>query len=185
MSQLPATPVSRPRRSYARTTAAAIGALALSASCAAGTDRSSPEASVPPVPAPTASESARTPLEADLARTPGAESAPSPDERWSRDDVEYKLASIDHGRLLDLDDPVIGDYADVLESTEKKCEQDRDELGDISVRSVQLLDERGVSVTSLELLEVVDDSIPDELPEEETALDCREIAAILIVLIGE
>ncbi|WP_344106597.1 hypothetical protein [Nocardiopsis rhodophaea] len=114
--------------------------------------------------------------------SPAPEPEPEHEAKWTEDDVEYKLAVVDEGGYVPLDDPVIGDYARALDAAEEKCTQGREELGDISVRSVQLLDERGVAATGLSILEGIAESIPGEV---EGPMDCRDVAASLVALMSE
>lgn len=98
---------------------------------------------------------------------------------YSEDDTEYKLAVIDAGGFVPLDDPSIGTYARLLDSLDGKCSEERSLIGDQAVVATQLLADEGIIVSTLEALQGIDESIPEELP----GLTCAEIAAAWVVLI--
>lgn len=126
-------------------------------------------------PTPAATEGASP----EVAVTPEATPTPEPSgSRYSEDDTEYKLAVIDAGGFVDLDDPSIDAYARALDAAEAKCTDKRSLLGDYAVRAWQILAEEGVDVTVLQALRAIDQSIPDESPK----LDCAEIMAAWITL---
>ena len=115
---------------------------------------------------------------------PSPESAPevtpeSGGTSYSEDDTEYKLASIDAGEELSVDDPSIGTYAGLLDSLDDKCNEERSLIGDQAVRATQLLADEGISVTILEALRGIDGSIP----EDYTIVSCAEIGAVWIALV--
>ena len=97
---------------------------------------------------------------------------------YTENDIEYKLAVVDKGGFVPLDDPVIKRYEQALDALEPKCTESRTLIADQSVRSVQLLADSGVVTNALEVLRAADDSIPPELGETR----CSEIFAVLIVL---
>jgi len=110
---------------------------------------------------------------------PAATPTPEPSRSgYSEDDTEYKLAVIDAGGFVDLDDPSIDAYARALDAAEAKCTDKRSLLGDYAVKAWQLLAEEGVDVTVLQALRAIDQSIPDESPK----LDCAEVMAAWMVL---
>jgi hypothetical protein len=126
-------------------------------------------------PTPPATEGASP----EAALTPEATPRPERSEsRYSEDDMEYKLAVIDAGGVVDFDDPSIDAYARALDAAEAKCTDKRSLLGDYAVRAQQMLAEEGVDVTVLEALQAIDQSIPDESPK----LNCAEIMAAWMVL---
>ena len=100
---------------------------------------------------------------------------------YSEDDPEYQLAVIDAGGFVPLDDPSIGTYAALLDSLGAKCSEQRSLIGDVAVVAAQLLADAGIIVSSLEALQGIDDSIPEESP----VLTCAEVAAAWVTLVVE
>ena len=104
--------------------------------------------------------------------------APASGTSYTENDIEYKLAVVDKGGFVPLDDPVIKRYEQALDALEPKCTESRTLIADQSVLSVQLLADSGVVTNALEMLRAADDSIPPELGETR----CSEIFSVLIVL---
>jgi hypothetical protein len=77
--------------------------------------------------------------------SPSPSTRPAPAPLYTENDPEYELASIDAGFPLDVSDPVIDDYADVLDSLSQKCKEDPTTLGDMAVVARDLLKKKGVS----------------------------------------
>jgi hypothetical protein len=100
---------------------------------------------------------------------------------YSEDDPEYKLASIDAGYPLDLDDRSIGRYGRLLNRLERKCpDADREFVGDMAVRSTQLLADEGVEATVLEMLRGADRALSGGT--QQLGVECSEVFASLVVL---
>lgn len=104
----------------------------------------------------------------------------SPAAHYTKDDPEYKLASIDAGFPLDVSDPVIDNYAHALDSLSQKCKDSPTRLGDMAVVARDLLKKKDVSLSLLKVLQSVDKSIPKAAPR----MPCADIFASLVVLIG-
>jgi hypothetical protein len=104
----------------------------------------------------------------------------SPAAHYTKDDPEYKLASIDAGFPLDVSDPVIDNYAHALDSLSQKCKESPTRLGDMAVVARDLLEKKDVSLSLLKVLQSVDKSIPEAAPR----MPCADIFASLVVLIG-
>jgi hypothetical protein len=87
----------------------------------------------------------------------GGEGADSGDAaaRATPDTPEYKLAVIDAGGYVNPSDPIVGSYARALDRLEERCEDSRTFLGDMAVRSQQLLAEEGISEPVLTILRYV------------------------------
>jgi hypothetical protein len=112
--------------------------------------------------------------------SPSPSTRPAPAALYTENDPEYKLASIDAGFPLDVSDPVIDNYADVLDSLSQKCKEGPTTLGDMAVVARDLLKKKGVSLSLLKVLQSVDKSIPKAAPR----MPCADIFASLVVLIG-
>lgn len=119
---------------------------------------------------------------AAIATTRAVTSPPAPStavgSSYSSSDIEYKLAVIDEGGFLPVDDPSIVRYHRVLDDLQQVCGNSRTALADMAVRSVELLADRGVASDALEMLNAAEQSIPDDMHFD----DCAEIFASLIVL---
>jgi hypothetical protein len=96
--------------------------------------------------------------------------APVAEERT----VGYKLAAID-GRLSDT-----AEYERRIGQAAERCDEDETPVANKVVRAQQLLDERGIAVT---LLEVIEDGILASIsPEQAGTLDCSEVLSFWVVL---
>jgi hypothetical protein len=102
----------------------------------------------------------------------------------SEKDPEYKLASIDAGYELDLDDPSIQSYGRLLNRLDRKCpDADRTFVGDMAVKSTQILADEGVTASILEMLEGADIALSGGT--QDLRIDCPEIfASIAVMMIG-
>lgn len=99
----------------------------------------------------------------------------------SKDSAEYKLATIEAGQSIDLDDPNVGEFAQVLDSLQSKGKgsPSRNHVGDVLVRSRSLLANKGVSMGLLEFAKELDASVQGEASGK---FKLEEIAAAYIVL---
>jgi hypothetical protein len=96
--------------------------------------------------------------------------APVAEERT----VGYKLAAID-GRLSDT-----AEYERRIGQAAERCGEDEEPVADKVVRARQVLDERGIAVT---LLEVIEQGILASISTEQAGtLDCAEVLSLWIVL---
>ncbi len=140
----------------------------------------------------TTSTSVSTSSASTSAQTSTAASAPestttasgAATQAWSEDDIEYKLASLDAGFLLDSDDPRIAGYKDALDDAEGACAaEDRTELGDLAVKGRELLADQSIDSTNLELLMAMHDAAAGTGVERSVA--CSEIIGTVVFLMIE
>ena len=94
--------------------------------------------------------------------------------------VEAKLAAID-ARSKVVQQSVIRQYARLLDSVDRKCKENRTQLGDITAKGVELLAEKKVKMTHLKFLQSMNDSMPEGA--ETLNLSCVEIGALLATMI--
>jgi hypothetical protein len=93
---------------------------------------------------------------------------------------EAKLAALDaHSKTVQQS--AIGEYAHLLDGLDRKCKEDRDRIGDVAVKGVQLLAEKKVAMTHKQFLQAMNDSMPKG--SEALNLGCAEIAAFLVTMI--
>lgn len=93
----------------------------------------------------------------------GATTASSPS-------VAYKLAAIDCRCVPSTQ--LVARYARVLTIlSTKKCKESRRKLGDMSVAATRLLREAGRRVTTLRMLSLVNQSIPDRIGFKQPCID--------------
>ena len=120
----------------------------------------------------------------DVPEQPAAPNAEQAPDRWTEDDIEYKLAVVDQGGFVSTDDPVIDRYASALDRAEAVCPEGRTMLSDIAVGAVQLLDENvpGHSETALSMLQAITLAASGN---EDLGIECTGIAATIIVLIEQ
>ena len=93
---------------------------------------------------------------------------------------EAKLAALDaHSKTVQQG--AIGEYARLLDGLDRKCKEDRERIGDIAVKGVQLLAKKKVAMTHRQFLQAMTDSMPKG--SETLNLGCAEIAAFLVTMI--
>ena len=93
---------------------------------------------------------------------------------------EARLAALDaHSKTVQQS--AIGEYAHLLDGLDRKCKEDRDRIGDVAVKGVQLLAEKKVAMTHKKFLQAMNDSMPKG--SEALNLGCAEIAAFLVTMI--
>jgi len=97
---------------------------------------------------------------------------------YTKNDPEYQLASLDKGKVLDLNDPSIDAYARALDAAEAKCTNGRTAISGYATYGQQLLADEGIKVTLLQAVRAIDQSIPAGSPK----LDCAAIAAAWVTL---
>jgi hypothetical protein len=68
-----------------------------------------------------------------------------------------------------------------LDGLDRKCKEDRTQIGAFAVKGVELLAEKKVTMTHLKFLESMNDSMPEG--SETLNLSCAEIAALLATMI--
>jgi hypothetical protein len=103
--------------------------------------------------------------------------SPSDQREGVEDTPEYKLAVIDEGGYVDPADPVVDRFARVLDKLQRKCSDSRSFVGDMAVRSQELMAEEGVRESLLSILTNVNRSIPRKLGRS-----CSDIFATYVVL---
>ncbi|MCH8066918.1 MAG: hypothetical protein IIC90_14030, partial [Chloroflexi bacterium] len=106
------------------------------------------------------------------------EPPPKDTGRYSDSDVEYQLAVVDKGGFVATDDSSIDLYDRALDRAERKCTDNRRRIGDYAVKAQQLLEERGIRASILELINAIDQSIPAEI----APTSCADIVAALVTL---
>jgi hypothetical protein len=95
--------------------------------------------------------------------------------------TEAKLASID-ARSTTVQQTTIAQYARLLDSLDRKCKENRTQIGDFAAKGVQLLAEKKhVKMTHLKFLQSMDGSMPQG--SETLNLSCAEVAAMLVTMI--
>ena len=91
-----------------------------------------------------------------------------------------KLASIDAGTELDPDSGEVQEYQAALDALGVKCTSPSGRLGDMAVRSQELLANRGVAEDLLTILRNVEASMPASAPR----MKCTDIFASYVVQRG-
>jgi hypothetical protein len=110
-----------------------------------------------------------------------ASEAAAASEAEPDDEIAWKLAVIKTGDSnLPFNDSVVNEFSHYLNKLEEKTTQTRIEIGDMTVRAWQILQEEVNSDEDLLfVISELNTSIPDDL---ETKMDLAEIAAVYIVL---
>lgn len=98
--------------------------------------------------------------------------------------VEYQLALVQRGRYVAPDDPLVGEFADVLDSLTSRCQETRLQLGNGAVNAVDTLRKQGVgSETLLSVLLGLDSAVPAELYGPDNPAECVKFLGMLEYLI--
>lgn len=69
--------------------------------------------------------------------------------------LEYQLASINAGDLVEEDDATIAEFGDLLDDLESLCPDSRQDIADLGVSSHELIIERGSSEPLLQTMQTV------------------------------
>jgi hypothetical protein len=93
---------------------------------------------------------------------------------------EAKLASIDAGSKV-VQQSTVRQYARLLDDLDRKCKENRTQIGDFAAKGVELLAEKKVTMTYLKFLQSMNGSMPEG--SEKLNLSCAEIAAMLVTMI--
>lgn len=96
--------------------------------------------------------------------------------------IEYQLAVIhSEDNSLDSDDPLVGQFSDLLDSIESKTTNTRTEIADISVAAWQDSESMGYPDSLLQTMQNLDNSMPEG--SESLNLDFVEVAAVYLTLL--
>ena len=98
--------------------------------------------------------------------------SPSTSPIPSQKSVGSTLASLDEGRVIRADDPLVRQYDAVLDSLQVKCGNERARLGDMAVTTQRLMEEQEIQESLLSILVHVRQSISESFPRRE---DCAEV----------
>jgi hypothetical protein len=93
---------------------------------------------------------------------------------------EAKLAALD-AHSTTVQQSAIREYARLLDDLDRKCKENRDRIGEVVIKGVQLLAEKNVAMTHKQFLQSLNDSMPKG--SETRNLGCAEIAAFLVTMI--
>lgn len=92
---------------------------------------------------------------------------------------EAKLASID-SHSTEVPTGTVAGYARLLDDLDRKCKENRAQIGDIAAKGVQIFSEKRVTMTHLKFLQSMNDSMPEG--SETLNLSCAEIAAMFVTM---
>ncbi len=98
-----------------------------------------------------------------------------PETRFSDNQPEYQLAALDGQALTDA---AISPYETALNEAENACQEERSLLGDYAFVAQEQLAEAGQSVTLLEMLKAMSDSVPEEMRPTR----CADVMAAVVTL---
>lgn len=86
----------------------------------------------------------------------------------------YVLAALDAGQSIDENDPRVEVYSSLLSEIRSKSRNTLQEISDITIDVRQSLRDKGVSVNVYELLQSVNEAMPQH--DDSNAYDYRQIA---------
>ncbi len=92
--------------------------------------------------------------------------------------LEYKLAVVNEGGFVAEDDPLVGRFKSVLDNLQPKCTESRQKIADMGVKAQQLLQNKGVDLSLLRVMQAANDSIPPGFGTQ----PCADIFAALVTL---
>lgn len=95
-----------------------------------------------------------------------------------KDSIEWQLAVIDAGGYVDTSDSIVGVYRRALTRAESKCDNSTRQIGDMAVKSTELLADYGVQATTLEMVQAL-----NEYVDGTGGADCANAFALLVVLL--
>ena len=98
--------------------------------------------------------------------------------KYSSSDAEYKLAAIDKSTKYPSDS-VIAPYARALNALRGKCNEGPTRLGDMAVVAQGMFEDIGEQLSLLEILRLVDRSIPADWPGK---MNCVQVYGSLVIL---
>lgn len=101
---------------------------------------------------------------------------------YNEQTLEYKLAVINAGYRVPDNDSSISRFGSLLDSIQRKCRNGRRQIADMTVFAQRQLEEKGVKIALLELMEKLDYSIPNEAIGAN--LDFAEVTAAFITITG-
>jgi hypothetical protein len=111
---------------------------------------------------------------AAVAISGGADAA----EKKPKRSVAYKLAAIDLGAKPDR--ATVRQYSLPLNELDSKCNENRTRLGDYTVKTRELLEEKGgQSLPLLQILQSINMSIPPDAPKQR----CSDVFAAWVTLV--
>jgi len=96
----------------------------------------------------------------------------------STESVEYKLAVVNEGGFVDTDDPLVGQFKSALDALEEKCTEGRQKIGDMAVAAQGLLEDKGIPLSLIRIMQDVNRSTPSGLGEQ----PCADIFAVYVTL---
>jgi hypothetical protein len=161
------------RRRRGQTLLCLLAACALAVAGCGGEDESASTEATPGQAADTKSEPKPKP-DPKPATAPSAQPSPS----YTEADLEFKLASLDAGGIVDGNDPILDEYAMALDSLETKCKEQRTLLGDYAEKANELLGKSGDDESRLSIMRHVSKSVPSAAPK----MPCSDVFAAYVTL---
>lgn len=116
-----------------------------------------------------------------------AKSTPIPTQsvvaETTTESLEYKLACINKGFSVDKDDITVNRFRYLLTTLETKTENTRQQIGDMTVKSQEIMKEKyGKNISLLELMEQANKAIPDNANH---TFKYEEIISLVIILLSK
>jgi len=93
--------------------------------------------------------------------------------------LEYKMAVINAGGFVEPNDPIVAQFATLLNSLEGKCTEDREGISGMSITTQRLLSENSVNLSLLEVLTHMNNALPADAVEFG---DCPGVFAAFVAI---
>lgn len=154
------------RRLHTMTIGAVVLVAGLGAACSGDDTAEDVPSELAPTSAPTTE--APTPTRSPVERGDSDSGSPT---------VHFQLAAIDAG-TRNLDSSDVAPYRQALDVATSRCNEDRQDVADMSVRAMQIAEENGTPSSILEMLR----AIPEAVPPDMAPTSCSETFAAILTL---
>lgn len=103
----------------------------------------------------------------------------SDDLNQSEDRFEYKIAALDAGGRISPTDPTVDILAGLLDKIERKTKNSPQQIMEMTIRTQQILEETGTTMSLLEIMRDLDKSMADNV--EDGTFDYSVMATAFLV----
>lgn len=111
--------------------------------------------------------------------TSDARTSEAPIQITNTSPTEAKLTALDK-RSNTVQSNTVRQYTELLDHLALKCKENRNQIADFSVKGVERLGKKRVTISHFEFLHSMKASIPGDVPPG--VLSCAEVAAALVTL---
>jgi hypothetical protein len=91
--------------------------------------------------------------------------------------IEVKMAVID-AKSREIQQSAVSPYATLLDFLDRKCTEPRTDIGNIAVKSAQILTEKGIKASSLSVLKMLE--LSTQQLKAQSLASCARVAAAFV-----